>query len=82
MFHDNLAHSQTMINALQRGATAADLPIRKKQATKKKQQDTHSDHNSDVSSFNSSKMGPLLAVSHPNQSFQSDANMDGVADDS
>jgi hypothetical protein len=70
-----------MINPLQRGATAAELPIRKKRATSKQQQDTHSDHNSNESSFNSTNMGPLLAVTHPDHSFQSDANMDGVADD-
>jgi hypothetical protein len=81
MFHDNLVHLQTMINALQRGATAAELPTRKKRATSKQKQDKLTDHDSDKSSFNSTKMGPLLAVTHPDNSFQSDAKMDGVADD-
>ena len=81
MFHDNLVHSQTMINALQRGATAAESPTRKKRATSKQQQDKLTDHDSDESSFNSVKMGPLSAVTHPDNSFQSDAKMDGVADD-
>jgi ArsR family metal-binding transcriptional regulator len=80
LFHDNLVQSQTMINALQR---VSESPIRKKRATM--QPGTNSDKDSDEeSSFNSTKMGPLSAVSHPDTSFQRDANMDnmeGAADE-
>jgi hypothetical protein len=79
-FHDSLVQSQTMINALQR---VSESPIRKKRATM--QPGTNSDDYSDEeSSFNSTKMGPLSAVSHPDATFQSDANMDnmkGAADE-
>ena len=75
VFHDNLVQSQTMINALQRGS---ELPTRKKRATSQHRQRTNSDHDSDEYSFNSTKMGPLSAVSHPDNFFQSDANMDDM----
>ena len=75
LFHDNLVQLQTMINALQRGR---DSPTRKKRATSQQRTSTNSDHDSDESSFNSTKMGPLLAVYHPHTSFQSNANMDNM----
>jgi hypothetical protein len=75
LFHDNLVQSQTMINALQRGSAS---PTRKKRATSQQRTSTNLDHDSDDSSFNSTKMGPLSAVSHPDTSFQSDANMDNM----
>ena len=75
LFHDNLVQSQTMINALQRGSES---PTRKKRATSQHRSRTNSDHDSDEYSFNSTKMGPLSAVSHPDNFFQSDANMDDM----
>jgi hypothetical protein len=75
LFHDNLVQSQTMINALQR---KSESPTRKKRAISQQQPRTNLDHNSDESSFNSNKMGPLSAVSHHDTSFQSDANMDNM----
>ena len=78
LFQESLIQSQTMINALQRGRES---PTRKRHATSN-QPSTHTEHqDSDDSSFNSTKMGPLSVVSRPDNSFQSDTNMDGAADE-
>jgi hypothetical protein len=55
LFHDNLVQSQTMINALQKGRES---PTCKKCATSQQRPSTNSDHDSDESSFNSTKMCP------------------------
>ena len=75
LFHDNLVQSQTMINALQR---VSESPTRKKRATSQHRSRTNSEQDSDEYSYNSTKMGPLSAVSHPDKFFESDANMDNT----